>query len=340
MKKIVFPHYETGHCRSLPFFLAAEEWVARTLAPQEWIFTWVVAPTVICGRHQDIANEVDLDFCRSRGIDVVRRRSGGGCVYADRGNIMISYVCAMQGRSVDKVFGDYARALAGQLRAMGFDAKTTGRNDVTIDGRKISGGAFYRIGDRAISHSTMLYDTDPENMLRAITPSRAKLAAKGVRSVASRITTAREHNPALSFDDFHRGLTAGLCDGEYRLSAADLTQIEELEKRYRLPSWLRFEASADKADARSASRHFAGVGNVKVELNVDDAGFITALCLSGDMMGYTDAHKLVAPLVGLRAERAEIVAAIDTQALDALAPGLPPQTLAELIAEAALINNV
>ncbi len=240
MKQIIFPFPAKGHGRKLPFFLATEEWAAHTL-PSDcgWIFTWVVEPTVICGRNQNIALEVDLDYCRANGIDVVRRRSGGGCVYADGGNIMISHLCRLAGRTYEEAFGEYTKLVVRQLRSMGFGAEASGRNDVTVGGRKISGGAFYRVGDCAISHSTMLYDTDPVNMSHAITPSRAKLASNGVASVASRITTAHDIRPDMSFDEFYRGLVHDLAAESYMLTDSDIRTIEEIEQTYRRPSWLR-----------------------------------------------------------------------------------------------------
>ncbi len=78
--------------RPLPFYLAMEEWLARREGPDSYFFMWQVDPTVICGRHQDVELETDLDFCHSHDIRVVRRKSGGGCVYADRNNIMMSYI--------------------------------------------------------------------------------------------------------------------------------------------------------------------------------------------------------------------------------------------------------
>ena len=90
MKHLSLP--DAALWRRLPFYLAAEEWAARVLPPDDYFFAWRVAPTVICGRNQDMAAEVDLDYCRTHGIDVVRRRSGGGCVYADRNNWMFSYI--------------------------------------------------------------------------------------------------------------------------------------------------------------------------------------------------------------------------------------------------------
>ena len=214
-----------------------EEWVAANLAPDSYFFTWIVDPTVIIGRNQDIDSEVNLDYCRRHGIEVVRRRSGGGCVYADRDNIMMSYVCA--DTEVESTFARYTGLVASQLRAMGIDARPSGRNDITVgNDRKISGNAYYKLPDRSIVHGTMLFDTDFDHMLNAITPSRAKLESHGVKSVASRITTVRQIMPEMEMDDFHRRLVEGLETGRRELTADEIAAIEVLEQAYYDPEWL------------------------------------------------------------------------------------------------------
>lgn len=163
--------------RRLPFFLALEEWVARRMPAGDYFFSWQVDPTVICGRNQEIDKEVNLEYCRSHGIDVVRRRSGGGCVFADRQNFMFSFITASD--MVVEVFAAYTEMIAAALRKVGIDATSTGRNDITIGGKKVSGNAFYHLPGRSIAHGTMLYDFDPVHISNAITPSKAKLESKG-----------------------------------------------------------------------------------------------------------------------------------------------------------------
>lgn len=144
-----------------------EEWAARSLPAAEYFFSWRVEPTVICGRNQEIDKEVDLDYCRREGIDVVRRRSGGGCVFADMDNFMFSYICP--GDEITVTFARYTTMIADALCKLGLDARATGRNDIVIGERKVSGNAFYHLPGRCIAHGTMLYDFNPAMMSRAIT---------------------------------------------------------------------------------------------------------------------------------------------------------------------------
>ena len=186
--------------------LADERRVAAELKPGEVrIWTWVVGPSVICGRNQDIPAEVDLDYCKANGIEVYRRHSGGGAVYADSGNIMLSYVTRSE-ETVPEIFARWIRLLADALRQLGIDAQPTGRNDIEVDGRKVSGGAFYRTHDGAsIAHSTLLYDTNAAHMANALTPPAEKLARHGVVSVPARIGLLRDYTD-LTFDQLRVSL--------------------------------------------------------------------------------------------------------------------------------------
>ena len=233
MINVVLPN---NRYRRLPFFLAMEEWVACNLPPDEYFFTWQVRPTVIIGRNQDLQTEVDMDYCQSHGIEVVRRRSGGGCVYADLDNIMISYVCPET--DVEKTFVRYIETLSNQLRKSGIEAEPSGRNDITVHGRKISGNAFYLLPDRSIVHGTMLFDTDLAHMSAAITPSKAKLDSHGVKSVESRITTISKLRPNLSLNEFHKALIQGLETGRHYLSNEEVEEIEKIEQKYYKTDWI------------------------------------------------------------------------------------------------------
>lgn len=168
--------------------------MARTSA-EECFFTWVVPPTVICGRNQVIENEVNMEYCRKEGIQVVRRKSGGGCVYADEGNIMLSYI-APAVDTAPATFSFYLSRVVYALALLGISAEATVRNDILVDGRKVSGNAFYYAngmgGRHSIVHGTLLHSTDLRRMEQAITPPVWKLEAKGVKSVRQRVLNIAE----------------------------------------------------------------------------------------------------------------------------------------------------
>ena len=137
MKYITLPEEKV---RRLSFYLAMEEWVARHLDESECFFMWQVAPTVIFGRNQVMENEVNVAYCREKGIQMIRRKSGGGCVYADEGNVMLSYVC--DGDNVGFTFNKFINMLLLVFRQMGVEAVGTSHNDVMDGERKVCGRAF------------------------------------------------------------------------------------------------------------------------------------------------------------------------------------------------------
>lgn len=226
MKYIALPDEKE---RRLSFYLAMEEWVARHLDEPDCFFMWQVAPTVIFGRNQVMENEVNVDYCKEKGIQMYRRKSGGGCVYADKGNVMLSYVC--DGDNVGFTFNKFLNMVVLVLRRMGVEAACTSHNDVMIGDRKVCGTAFYHLPGRNIVHSTFLYDTEMENMLHAITPSKEKLQRKGVESVRQRITLLKDYTDT-SLEEVKSLIKTTLCVGERVLTPSDVVEIEKLEEKY------------------------------------------------------------------------------------------------------------
>ena len=294
MKYLQLPDNAT---RILPFYLAMEEYAASILADDDIFFMWQPAPTVIFGRNQLIDNEVNLDYCREHDIAVYRRKSGGGCVYADRDNIMFSYITHSD--NVQLTFSRYTHAVAEMLQGLGLDATDNGRNDILIDGLKVSGNAFYHLPGRSIVHGTMLYDTNMEHMLHAITPSRAKLESKGVESVKSRITTLSQHLD-MSIDDFKAHVKATLCDGEMVLNDADVKQIEGIMQSYLTPEFIY--GSNPRCNLTREAR-IEGVGEVIVKLELNH-NVIQHMNVAGDffLLGSVD-DAIVKPLTGVQFDR-------------------------------------
>ncbi len=226
MKYIALP---TNENRQLSFYLAMEEYVARHLQEPDCFFMWQVAPTVIFGRNQVVENEVNLEYCREHDIRVVRRKSGGGCVYADMDNLMLSMVT--DGDNVGFTFNRFVTMIQLALHKIGVSATSTAHNDIMIGDRKVCGTAFYQLPGRSIVHSTMLYDTNMQHMLNAITPSAEKLEKKGIQSVRQRITLLKDHT-SLSLDEIKQKIRDTLCDGDLVLTEEQVAGIEEIEQTY------------------------------------------------------------------------------------------------------------
>ena len=219
MKYVALPFTGT---RRLSFYLAMEEFVARHLDEPDCFFMWQVEPTVIFGRNQVLENEVNLDYCREHGIHVVRRKSGGGCVYADMDNVMLSFVTSEE--NVGIAFNRFVNMVLLVFRK-------SSHNDIMIGDRKVCGTACYHVSGRSIVHSTLLYDTNMEHMLHAITPGPEKLEKKGIQSVRQRITFLKDYT-SLGLDEVKTLIRETLCVGERMLTTEEVTGIEQLEQQY------------------------------------------------------------------------------------------------------------
>lgn len=222
--------------RRVAFYLAAEEYIAYALPEDVYLFTWQLSPTVVFGRNQVLHRELDVDFCRREGIDMIRRKSGGGCIYADRGNIMISLVTG--GGPVEPLFREYARCVADGLQQLGAPVEVSGRNDIVLKGGgKVCGNAFYHQVRRNIVHGTMLYDTDHRRMMGALTPDRSKLKSAGVASVKSRVAVLKDVLGGMGVDELRRRLRVMLCNRSVVLTDADVAKIEAMEQEYYEPEY-------------------------------------------------------------------------------------------------------
>lgn len=304
-----------------------EEWIARNCSG-DCFFMWQVDPTVICGRNQIVDLEVNLDFCRANNIDVCRRKSGGGCVFADRNNIMFSYITSSS--NVTTTFAAYTSLVAGMLRSLGLPASSTSRNDVMIGSQKVSGNAFYHLPDcgRSIVHGTMLYDADPKLMARAITPSRAKLEAKGVKSVASRITTIKEHS-SIGLGEFKAFARSGLCGSKsLMLSEDNIHCIEEMAREISSTEWI-FRKTSDATLTKSA--RLDGIGEFTAHINLQD-NHISSIDLSGDFFLLADLDTaLLDKLKGVRYSAETVARAIEAVAVNEIIAGLKNDQFVHLI---------
>lgn len=321
--------------RRLPFYLAMEEWAARTLPASDYFFCWRVQPTVICGRNQDMQAEVNMDYCRSHGIDVVRRRSGGGCVYADMDNWMFSYICP--GNEIQATFAHYTTSIAAMLQTLGIDARATGRNDIMAGGRKISGNAFYHLPDRCIVHGTMLFDLDATTMSRVLTPSKLKLTSKAVASVPARVTGLRALGLEMSHDEFERYTIGYLCDSEYLLTPDDIAAIEAIEQSYYKPEFLsRGGKDGTPASTDTYSRRISieGVGEIEATVTADASRNISSLELSGDFFLLSDPGATLYPAFkGVSSDASSIMAVCESIAPQRTIANLSSSQLAELLTD-------
>lgn len=312
----------------LSFYLAAEEYVARHIDVAPLFFYWQVEPTVIFGRNQNMESEVNVDYCRKHGIQMFRRKSGGGCVYADLDNLMLCYI--EKGDDVQLTYSNFIALVTAVLRRLNLDVKATGRNDITIDGKKISGSAFYHIPNgRNIVHSTMLYDTNIANMVASITPPNEKLVAKGVESVKSRIGLLKDYT-TLSLSQIKKELRNMICgDKVLKLDEKALEEIRKIERTYTDPDFLYGKGKHWNVIKKG---RVEGCGDLEIHMSVRN-GIISSVDILGDFFAMTDIEPFCKAMQGMTFDKAALQDYFDKFPPDKVIRGLDAKHLIDMILE-------
>ena len=202
------------------FNLATEDWIFRDMDPEcRILFLWRNSDTVVIGRYQNPWVECRVDNMETDGVRLARRQSGGGAVFQDLGNTCFTFLSGRKTYSKEQNFGIITRALS----RFGIDARMSGRNDILVDGKKVSGSAFKMTADRAFHHGTLLIDTDLGRLSGYLNPDKKKLEAKGITSVKSRVANLTEFRADLD----HDALSGAIID-EFFTEYGASCPVEEL----------------------------------------------------------------------------------------------------------------
>lgn len=322
MVYIQLPHEEE---RQLSFYLAMEEYVAREIDVRDAFFIWQVEPSVIFGRNQLIENEVNIGYCKRNGVKMFRRKSGGGCVYADKSNMMLSFVTSSD--HVCLTYNRYIMMVVEALQKIGIPARANGRNDIMIEGRKVSGNAFYHIPGRSIVHGTMLYDTDMRNMTACITPDDEKLLSKGVKSVRQHIALLKDYT-TMSLNEIRESIIGSICDSTMTLREEDVERISDIEKEYLSEEFIY---GNNPRYTLKRKRRIEGVGTIEARMEVKN-GTIKDIDLKGDFFLTGDIDIIRNALKGKRLTKENVVAALPDNIGDIIM-NLGKEEMAEVLTE-------
>ena len=204
--------------------LAAEKVLFDNVKNDETIlYLWQNKNTVVIGKNQNAYAECPTELLKKDGIFLARRLSGGGAVFHDMGNLNFTFIAASENYSLQKNI----EVISLACKKAGIDTEISGRNDILADGRKFSGNAFYNSNGKSYHHGTLLIDADMEKMQSYLSPSKAKLEAKGVKSVRSRVINLKEINPLLSCD-MMKVYMAEAFNEVYSIEAAHIDDIDTL----------------------------------------------------------------------------------------------------------------
>lgn len=303
--------------------LAMEEYILTGMELEEPVlFFYVNAPSIIIGRHQNTLEEIDLSFVREHDIRVVRRCSGGGAVYHDLGNLNYSLICPGDTRASSD-FSVLLQPILDALHELGLPAEKSGRNDLTLNGAKFSGNAYYHNRSGSVLHGTLLFDSDLSVLSRALRPDPEKLRSKGVRSVRSRVTCIRPWLPQISNTDElreaiirHFALSNELTTRSF--TKKDLENTDALaENRYRNDYWTYGESPAFNHRCRI---HHPG-GTIDFRADVRD-GAVNSARFFGDYFCSGDISVLECALRGIRWDKEALSKALTSAGWESFFPQL------------------
>ena len=174
--------------------LAIEEYVLKNMDidVDSFLLFYINEPSIIIGKNQNTVEEVNTEYVDANGIHVVRRLSGGGAVYHDLGNLNFSFLTKDDGDSF-RNFAKFTQPVIEALAKMGVKAELKGRNDILVDGKKISGNAQFATKGRMFSHGTLMFDTEIERVVQALRVKKDKIESKGIKSIRSRVTNIKDY---------------------------------------------------------------------------------------------------------------------------------------------------
>lgn len=282
------------------FNLALEEYVFEKMPrDREYFLTWRNDNAIIIGRHQNTAAEVNEEFVKEMGIKVVRRLSGGGAVYHDLGNLNFTFI--VDAKPDQKVnLRRFCQPIAETLCSLGVNATVDGRNDILIDGMKVSGNAQYVRQGRVMHHGTILFDSDMSVLGQALCPDPAKTQAKGVKSVRSRVTNVRSClSKDMKLEEFRDALVGLLMQegfSRYELTKADIAAIQRIQQE-RYSQWEWNYGYCEK-NALVRKKRIENCGTVEARITQKN-NFITSITFHGDYFSTLPPEDLAQRFIGL-----------------------------------------
>ncbi|MBQ7247056.1 MAG: lipoate--protein ligase [Lachnospiraceae bacterium] len=347
--------------------LALEEYIFEEMDwSQTYFMLWQNDRTIVIGRNQDAEAEIDRKYVEARGIRVVRRLSGGGAVYHDLGNLNFTFITDREGEGID--FRRFCEPVVRTLASFGVEAQISGRNDLTVDGRKVSGNSQYARNGRVMHHGCILFDTDLGVLTAALRPDPDKIRTKGIRSVSARVANLSEYMPAgTTLEDFKARLLEYAAQS-MTVERCELTHVQRerviaiKQTRYDLDEWNYGRKSChtsqpygdadgqeipgadtdgqenpacnarwqENAHAIRRSVYITGCGSVRAEYSLI-GGRLIGVTLTGDFFGAENVSELCGMLEGVCADRDSVRRILSQAGPERYITGISVDQLAELL---------
>lgn len=314
--------------------LAIEEYLLKNMDVEKdpFLLFYINEPSIIIGKNQNTAEEINTDYVDSNGIHVVRRLSGGGAVYHDLGNLNYSFITVDDGESF-RNFRKFTEPVVKALNELGVNAELSGRNDLMAEGRKVSGNAQFSTRGRMYSHGTLMFDTNVDEVVSALKVSKEKIESKGIKSIRSRVANISEFlQEPMTVEEFRSKILHSIFEGEENVKYWELTDkdwegIHEIS-RERYGNWDWNYGKSPKFNVKHSHRF--PVGGIDVRLQVEK-GMVEDAKIFGDFFGVGDVSEIENAITGVKYERASLDEAVSGMDIPKLLGGITKEEFLKLI---------
>ena len=279
--------YYVSNTNDTAFNIALEEYCFKNLRDQDEIFLlWINEPSIIVGKYQNTIEEINTEYTREHGINVVRRISGGGAVYHDLNNLNYTIISNKDKGKEGFDFKEFSKPIIDTLAELGVKAEFTGRNDLEIDGQKFCGNAQAYIKDRVMHHGCLLFNVEFSALANALKVSKDKIESKGVKSVRARVTNILPHlKEPITVNEFAEKILGYMKKHnpnmtEYHFSEEEIEKIKERAEYKRSWEW-NYGESPEYNISRS---HRFPKGKIEIFANVINSKIIS-IKFYGDFFG-------------------------------------------------------
>ncbi|MHC1719666.1 MAG: lipoate--protein ligase [Clostridiaceae bacterium] len=267
------------------FNFASEAYCMKKFKDDKTMMIWQADNCVMIGRYQTAQTEINSAAVKKIGADVIRRATGGGTIYTDMGTLLYSFIMPA-GATESMEFSSVCRPIVSSLNKMGINAELKGRNDILIDGKKISGNAQAIAGNMLCSHGSLLYDANLDLLNELLVVDEAKIKSKGISSIRSRVTNIIEHmSIKYSTHEFWNMLKEALFEGgdvtRYVLTDEDIEEIKTIENK-KFGTWEWNVGNAPKLNYFNEKRFPKGKISVSLDIN---SGIVGQCRINGDFLG-------------------------------------------------------
>ena len=308
--------------------LAFEEYVLKNRLEGDYLLLWQNDNTIVIGQNQNAEAEINRAFVEEHGIHVVRRTTGGGAVYHDLGNLNYSFITDA-GDAERLTMERFTVPIVNALRGLGLQAEASGRNDILVEGRKVSGTAQRLAKNRILHHGTLLFDANPGMVAGALQVDPEKFRSKSAKSVRSRIGNIREFlSTDMDLPAFWEYLKTALAgDGLVTgaLSAEELERVNDL-KRSKYDTWEWTFGRSPKYDMVN-KRYWDG-GCLEVHAAVEK-GLLTDIAFFGDFLSRCPLDGLTEALRGCAFRREDVAAVLEQYPLQDYFGGITENEILE-----------